>query len=1308
MPFIPTKFNEVEGATKDEQANPLKTRTKPGVYVGSDEFDTTPDVKNLLKATKIHDSLTSKLSTITPQESGQLQWAQTVMQRNEEENPWYIRGAVGALQGVEHVAGRMINGDFYEESGVLLSSSAGGLAIGSAGFTAGSILGGMIAGPIGAVTGGVVGGFAGSVLGSATTQHYIEQKQIGKKYHEAGYDYPDITPIEALTDVIKDFPAIALGSALTGAVLKANFSQKVMRNSWSGNIGVNEVNTKTYNNYGSLANTAAVAGLLPPPSAPSFGQPPQGPTPGSPEPDTPPEPGYKRRFNIYDITPQTLWEITKQTDPVTGNSYWDFDPSKQAKNMGDVSKAMLDGHMVVMNSDMDQEARVNYLFGTALNVGDYADSLGNIYVNNILTEGLVPEGSDWFETKNAFSKLRSDKDAQLEMVKYIFGESNNIGNYHPVLKNYADNAKTLFNATRSKWHELGVPLQEIDNFMPQQADPFKMMQVGRDGVVADFMAWHDHQKMGNLTPQEQEDAAHAIYNSRLQQDTLDSLSFTGSKGGTPLGRRVSYFKDAQSYFNYMQKYGQYDNIFELIYYHALSTARSQALVTQFGPQAKDVMTKLILDLDKQPTTTARGDVMRRGISNLASAFFSFGDSGFIGAHGMIPGILRTYHTINSLGINIMTKNNILYELFETPLNLAILNEVYGPNEDSVKFLTDGFKNLVGDIADLFSKGKLTHEQEEALFTIGLHYDIGKELFPYNLSKGDNMSMPMWAREANAWISKVKMTDDMNRYNKKVAAMSFQHAAANMLGNGWSDLTPEQRGLLQSGGITRGDWRFMQGKKSSFIVEGKDLKTIFDIDEDRSGQFSKMRYDLLSYNKAISSDDKRVRALGFKLAAIQNDFVYRAATQSSKISQMALMGASATSQSIAGHLVRNLFSLRGYAIDRVARSLGMWDLEGHAPTMGKFATFFGQRLAIGYILGAVRLALSGRKIELDSFDDWVRLTADCLSRGDVFPFSLLAEMFRDSYHTHNNNFSDSLMSVGAKGLGPGVAYAIKKMENLIDLGLAVKDGDSTEAFKNMRRLNPLGDWLPTDFMTNRVILDNLFKSIDEEGAYELFKKEVKNNNRSIYNYMAAPGDFAGMDVRTDVAQKTESNQIVRDVAKAKRGGEEHPLQQKRTDTMQKIAELKKRMARTDDPKEQSFIMQQMDFAKVRFDYEVAKYYNKHRPDSVPQSHTERVLKRMENNVKIADEREEAARAGEKKIAMNRAQEKLAQKQKKYVQKKEDKLKTKYENRMAKAKTPEKKKQLQEAMKMEAKELAKTIAAKQKKEEEELKKKFTSFS
>lgn len=1277
--------------------------------MGSDEdFDTTPDVKNLLKATRLHDSLTSKLSTISPEELGQLQWAQTVMQRNDDENPWYTRGFTGVPQLVQHVPDRVLNGEFYEEVGVLAASTAGGKAIGAGGLAAGAAAGFFIGGPVGAVAGGLIGEHLGSVLGGATAGHYVEQNQMAKKYREAGYDYPDITPVEALTDVLKDFGAIMITSTIVGTALRVKFSQKVMRNSWSGNIGGEGVRAKTYNNYGALESAGITAGLLPPPSTPPS-------TPPGTPPGTPPVPTQggpqggplegKRRFNIYDLTPQEPWRIIQHVDPNAARTYWDFDLNKPVKSMEDVSKAMLEGHMEVMNSDMNQEARVNYLFGTALNVGDFADSLGNIYVNDILTEGLVPKGSTWAETKVAFGNLRGDKDAQLEMVKYIFGESNSIGNYHPVLKNYADNAKTLFNASRSHWHALGVPLQEIDNFMPQQADPFKMMQVGRDGVVADLMAWHHHVKMGNLTQQEQEDAAHAIYNSRLQQDTLDSLSYTGSKGGTPLGKRVSYFNDAQSYFNYMQKYGQYDNIFELIYYHALSTARSQALVTQFGPQAKDVFTKLILELDKQPTTTAQGDIMRRGVSNLASAFFSFGDSGFIGAHGMIPGILRTYHTINSLGINIMTKNNILYELFETPLNLAILNEVYGPNEDSVKFLTEGFKNLIGDLTDLFSKGKLTHEQEEALFTIGLHYDIGKELFPYNLSRGDNMSMPMWAREANHWISKVKMTDDMNSYNKKVAAMSFQHATANMVGSDWSSLTPEQRGLLQSGGITRGDWRFIQDHKDQFIVQGKDLKTIFDIDEDRFGQFSKMRYDLMSYNKAITSRNRRVKALGFKLAAVQNDFVYRVATQSSKISQMALMGASANSQSIAGHLVRNLFSLRGYAIDRVARSLSMWDLEGHAPTMGKFATFFGQRLAIGYILGAVRWSLSGRKIELDNFQDWVRLTADCLSRGDVFPFSLLAEMFNDSYNTQNNNFSDSLMSVGAKGLGPGVAYAIKKMENLIDLGLAAKDGDSTEAFKNIRRLNPLGDWLPTDFMTNRVILDNLFKSMDEEGAYELFKKEVRSNNRSIYKYMDAPGDYAGFDVRTDVAQKAEQNQIVRDVSKAKKSGEEHPLQQKRTKTMQKVTELKRRLAKTDDPKEQAFIMQQIDFVKARFDYEVAAYYDKNRPDSVPQSHTERVLKRMEGKVKIAEKREGAAIAGEKKIARERAQKKLEEKQQKYIKKMEEQFKAKYDRKIEKAKTAESKEKIKQEKQKEAKELAKKIAARQKQEEEAL---ATSFS
>jgi hypothetical protein len=906
---------------------------------------------------------------------------------------------------------------------------------------------------------------------------------------------------------------------------------------------------------------------------------------------------------------------------------WEFSEEGEIKSTEQVAAHVLEKHKEIMEK-LDPVQREHYLFGTAQNVDSVAGGLEHIY-KNVMMDGLFENEGQTISGKELgviFKDLIKNEKAMTDFVKYLMGEEVDLSSYHQSFRKYADNYMKYLAKSSEHTRRLGIAQQELNHtYLPQYADTYKITAAGTDTVIADLIAWMDHEYMGNETPEAQLTAAKAISESFYDQDALKGTLNAGFSGTLSQKKRVMHFKDADSYIKFMRKYGVEDNPVEAINGHVTRMGRAQAVVTQFGPDAKENYKAMIGFLGaEQPkglVDSLASTSRRKGIINIYNGLFGDTVTNYVTKDWLVPSAIRAYKMADSIGRNIMTKNNIIYELLETPLNMAFLKQYYGANELSGHAITMGFKNMVSGLNRLIT-GELHPDAKKAMADVGLEYELWNMLFPHKYGKGNTYDIPLKAREFNHFISKLKGTDTLHHFNMTKTAMQMQHDFGLEIksGKSWNDLKPAQRGLFQSHGINEHEYGIISANQDVFLREFGDMQTIFGTPENpnqsassanksaSSANLSDIKIHLLGYTEALRSEEKDIHAIGLKLAAMQHEFVRQANNTGTSISNMAFLGKAATSNDAGSFMIRNLFAFRGYIFDRLARSGAKMDLEGHSPNMNKYAKFAWQRMQVGLAVNALRYAAAGKKPEMDGIKDWIEFMANSSAKGDLFPLSILSELFEDSYTTRENGFAGNLSALAGKTAGPGISYSLGKAYDAIDMAKAASDGDSEKTFKKMRRLTPGGNWLPTDFIFNRILLDNIFTAIDEEGAYDLFKKEIKNQNKRNFKHFIAPGELTKTDSVGLSGLEQERNDLLKQ-AKSERKlgktGKYTEIREKQKLVNKEIKKLEKKKKVGDD-EGNAQIQHEIDKLSATSKLEMAMHYAKNKPKGMSNKQVKKVL------------------------------------------------------------------------------------------------------
>lgn len=914
----------------------------------------------------------------------------------------------------------------------------------------------------------------------------------------------------------------------------------------------------------------------------------------------------------------------------------------------EVQKAMLD--------TMTEPQKHQYMFSLFHKSGDVGASNSRRFVDYGLFSNLRRNGVKDVNKEIGF--LRGNIDAQAEMIKYYRGETNKAS---PIAKVMAENIQRTYKDIKNKLSQLGVVVQDLDyGYLPQRASVAKITKNnGRTSFTQDLAGWIDLKKMGleESAPAEINKVMDTIYNTFLRLDNFGDLSFTG-EGGSTLGKlkdkRVIHFKDAKSYIQYMDKYGAFENPLDAVLSNVRSMANLLGMFEQFGPDPEKTAATLLthiknplegmgaeankklgfVQLNKLKGEALRLAVIKKFNHNMFNAFFykGEGEGSFLLDHGWLGASLRMYNALEGIGKNLITANNAIWEIIETPLATAFLNSSYQEGGTPKKVL-DNYKMSIQGLASHIGKG-LDQKQGLAMQDIGIAYGIQNDLMPYSLSQGTPYDMPIGARKVNATINNIKGTDSLTKANQTTAAVKFQ----NMLGNQvnaqtkWEALPSRVRGLLESGGLNKADWNLLL---SSDVLVKDYLFADLPIDINSnllSGQY------ILKMNK----DNPKLGVIAEKLMAMQQNHVQRSVSSAQFASTASILGKNAASRDMGGWLAKNSIVFRGYQFDRIARWISMLDQESHSFTKEKFVAYAWQRMAIGLTVGMIRWGLVGRTPQLDSTQDFFDLIMDGAARGDLMPLAIAKEFFADFYFTQGNNWTDTLVQkAGTSALGVGAASLAQHTYNGITGVSKMIEGDYQKAFAKMRRAFPGSGFIPIDIIFNRLLLDNIFESIDEDGFYQLAKKEMATNAKNNYKYYIEPGRFTkskGGDVsgatgieglrskaeadfreeraeyREESLQEELAQGTPKDIAKsrAKKKAAKfkptNPLYAERAKANKAINKLNRKRLESEDPDVWDTLQAEIDQIQAQYDFKVAQYYRNNRPETITPLQAENAYKR----------------------------------------------------------------------------------------------------
>jgi hypothetical protein len=943
-----------------------------------------------------------------------------------------------------------------------------------------------------------------------------------------------------------------------------------------------------------------------------------------------------KRFNMLD----TYGYFKVMREEATGILKFD---EKLPINSEQRLSLFYENNQKLMLDKLPDAQKHQYMFSLFHGVNNFAAANRTRFVNNGLFADLRRNGVN--NVAKEFQALRGDKQKIIDMMNYYLDKPNNADNMGKV---FADNMRRTYTEIKNKLGDSGVIIQDLDYaYAPQRAASNRLIQHGRENFISDLKQWIDTKRMGlgELRSAEIDNYISHIYDTFKRLDSYSDLSFTAEgESFVSRERRVIHFKDGQGYHKYMEKYGAVDNVIDAVISNIQSTANLIGMIEQFGPDPKTVASNLLTSIPsplegtqnklllRQSAEALKLSFLKKANNNLYNALFYKGEGGFLLNHDWLGTALRYYNGLEGIGKNLITANNAIWEIIESPLATSFLNASYEGGNTPQK-IVNFYKESINGLSKAFENG-LSPKQEKALQEIGVRYNIQNEIVPYKLSQGTPYDMPLGARKANHLINKVKGTDMLSNVNKTTATVTWQNMVGNYVksSRAWEQLPKRIRGMLEGGGIIKADWDLLL--KSDVLVHD-DLFIDLPLN---------LRSNLLSpiYIGQKHAKNPKLSIISEKLAAVQHNHVQRSVTSAQFESTAAFLGNYAVSRDLGAWVARNSIAFKGYQFDRIARWISMMDLEGHSLTMDKFAAYAWQRMAIGLTVGMMRWGLVGRAPQLDSVEDFMGLLIDSAARGDLMPLAITKEFFADFYFTQGNTWSETLSSkLSGSVLGPGALSLAKNAANFTNGISNMISGDYDRAFGKMRKAFPGSGFIPLDIMFNRILLDNVFSSIDEDGFYALAKKEMATNAKNNFKYFLEPGHFTkvrggdllgatGAETLAQEAQKemTEERaefkkkytqaEIRKGIKKeiAARRAEKaaykyeltHELYKDRKKAMSQIAALNRRKVNTSNPVAWDKIQKEIDKVQARYDLKVAAHFKNNRPKTVTKRQADAAYRR----------------------------------------------------------------------------------------------------
>ena len=664
---------------------------------------------------------------------------------------------------------------------------------------------------------------------------------------------------------------------------------------------------------------------------------------------------------------------------------------------------------------------------------------------------------------------------------------------------YLENLKDLIESVPGQFAELGVATGFLPGYVPQSHSIHKILKAGFDKwyefidplvefkreTIDDFKTELKEKIKGSeelpdiltgVTLDMVEGIPESTLRKAILKEIYDGLVDTygsyeaGAKSYTSgiKKHRGIHFNDADGHLAYAEKFGEHTKIITSLNNHLLSVTKLMSIFNNFGTKPYDLANSLIKHVTEKNTTYAESLASKAIKYFLNNAMVKTFDRTL--AANYDQGWLYTHiSTFSSLGKTAALKNNAVWILTEDAINAGVETRKLGrtkENEFRAKYKGEYKKQL---------------DLENAL------YDFERSLLPDSNVYETPYEFANKINAARDLLGKIQMTDWLSEISKKLTSKRFWLNIGEKINSKtkWSDLTLYFKDILQASGITEADWNHLIN--IDVIAEEHPYWTNFEI----AGE----TVPVFSISKLISKPNKTAyeARLSHKLLLAEATFMEGALVESSGLTTSMMFGDATAA--VPRMLLRGLKDLQGYNAKRIMMlfSRAEWLSKGNPAQ--QLAGYVTRRMAIGAAHFLLKQAMLGRTLQYDKKEGWIKLMREAAIDGGLLPY--VGEILADYIHNQGFTTEEKIVStLGRMSVGLGASYWLGKVNDIYSLTDAIINKKNDKAINRIKRLFPLTDWVATDLVAQRFIVNPFLAAKYPEAAVYA----IKERQRLEQNYM----------------------------------------------------------------------------------------------------------------------------------------------------------------------------------------------------------------
>lgn len=686
------------------------------------------------------------------------------------------------------------------------------------------------------------------------------------------------------------------------------------------------------------------------------------------------------------------------------------------------------------------------------------------------------EGVNW-------RAVNKNSDINLDLPKEIYNQVSN----NPAANKLAKSFKTLTTEIRRRYKNVGLELNEIENYLPQSHNETLLR-------VAGFQKWRDFinplldwgkieqaalVRSGRAISSREEFLSSSYRNIinngvRPFSETLETIEKTGKTPYVPESalktrirnesERILFFKDGDNYTAYHQEFGNYDNIISNIDSYIQRQSKNLTLLQQFGDNPSntikslnDSLEQILLDranLDSnniKEINKTKGQInstkrLTRNMYDTITGNLHLGDVGF------------TEKVIND-GFNIVLGAS----LTRVGIQSALLNPVFSAITGSRLGLN--WMNILKDhVITLQGLPKSLRRQ------LGLISELE------SMRPSDSRFVSV---HGHNWSNKV-----LRESLKYTGYYWFQDRAKSIFQKEFFATLGRIRHQTFEQIIGENEYLGKTFRENGIIAQ--------DWDAIRSGEIIKYKgLELLSPRLIYSNLNKHLPDGSLEIAA--NKFTKMILQeQAFAVPEGSIKGASivGTSSNVASRLIRPIITapllFSNFPLTAWYNTQKRWL---HEPlNLGKL--FLGA-MAVGGSYVALRDLNDGKipKVDFKFFAD-----SFYYSGLEPLPVSWIQDSLMNSFAKR-----DPFSLFGNLPLG-GARILKEEYKKLVD----GKGNPGREFVKLLRQNIPIKKFLGLDLVVNRLLLDQIQKELDPQ-AHDYFRNQIRNAHKRDQEYYWAPGE-----------------------------------------------------------------------------------------------------------------------------------------------------------------------------------------------------------